>query len=52
MASVKVDLADSVLHAPNASFGGEEFHPDFCDKAGVLVVRLARNHELLDGIKR
>ncbi len=52
MASVKADLADSALHAPGASFGGEEFYPDFCDKAGVLLVRLARNHPLLDGNKR
>jgi prophage maintenance system killer protein len=32
--------------------GGEEFYPDFCDKAAVLLVRLAKNHHLLDGNKR
>ncbi|HVB01954.1 MAG TPA: hypothetical protein VNE42_11940 [Acidimicrobiales bacterium] len=48
MASVKVDLVDSALHAPSASFAGEEFYLDFCDRAGVLLVRLARNHPLLD----
>lgn len=50
--STKLGLADSALHAPAASFGGEEFYPDFCEKAGVLLVRLAKNHPLLDGNKR
>jgi death-on-curing protein len=50
--ATKLDLADSALHAPSASFGGEEFYPDFCDKAAVLLVRLAKNHPLLDGNKR
>lgn len=48
----KTDLADSALHAPAASFSGEEFYPDFVDKAAVLVVRLAKNHPLPDGNKR
>jgi death-on-curing protein len=46
------NLADSALHAPSASFAGEEFYPDFVDKAAVLVVRLAKNHPLPDGNKR
>jgi len=45
-------LADSALHAPSAEFGGEEFYPDFVDKAAVLMVRLAKNHPLPDGNKR
>jgi death-on-curing protein len=40
------------LHAPSASFGDQEFYPNFCDKAAVLLVRLAKNHPLLDGNKR
>jgi prophage maintenance system killer protein len=52
MSAAKLDLADSALHAPLASFGGEEFYPDFCDKAAVLLVRLAKNHPVLDGTKR
>lgn len=48
----KLDLADSALHAPRAGFGETEFYPDFVDKAAVLLVRLARNHPLLDGNKR
>ena len=48
----RTDLADSALHAPSASFGGEEFYPDVFDKAAVLTCRLAWNHPLLDGNKR
>jgi death on curing protein len=50
--SCRLDLADSALHAPEASFGGEEFYPNFIDKAAVLTCRLAWNHPLLDGNKR
>jgi death-on-curing protein len=52
ISATNLDLADSALHAPSASFGGEEFYPDFCDKAAVLLVRLAKNHPLPDGNKR
>ncbi|HXY44212.1 MAG TPA: Fic family protein [Acidimicrobiales bacterium] len=48
----RIELADSALHAPQASFGGEEFYPDLIDKAAVLTCRLAWNHPLLDGNKR
>ena len=48
----RLDLADSALHAPAASFGGEEFYPDLVDKAAVLTCRLAWNHPLVDGNKR
>lgn len=47
-----VGLLDSALHAPQAEFGGQEFYPDFIDKAAVLAVRIARNHPLPDGNKR
>ena len=50
--SMNVDLADSALHAPAGSWSGDEFYPDFVDKAAVLLVRLAKNHPLLDGNKR
>lgn len=45
-------MADSALHAPQAAWGDEEFYPYFVDKAAVLLVRLAKNHPLLDGDKR
>jgi len=50
--SARLDLADSALNAPRASWGSQEFYPDFIDKAAVLLVRLAKNHPLLDGNKR
>jgi death-on-curing protein len=48
----RLDLLDSALHAPQAGFGDEDFYPDLIDKAAVLVVRIARNHPLIDGNKR
>jgi death-on-curing protein len=50
--ATSTNLADSALHAPSASFAGEEFYPDFVDKAAVLLLRLAKNHPLTDGNKR
>jgi death on curing protein len=50
--AARLDLADSALQAPQASFGGEEFYPDLFDKAAVLTTHLAWNHPLLDGNKR
>lgn len=50
--SSRIELADSALHAPMASFGGDDFYPDIVDKAAVLCWRLARNHPLPDGNKR
>lgn len=35
-----------------ASFEGKEFYPDFVEKAALLVVRLIKNHPLVDGNKR
>ena len=52
IAMANLDLADSALHAPSAGFGEEDLYPDFVDKCGVLIVRLARNHPLPDGNKR
>ena len=45
--AAKKDLADSALHVPAASFAGEEFYPNFVDKAAVLIVRLARTIRFL-----
>ena len=48
----RVDLLDSALHAPQASFGETEFYSEFVVKAAVLVVRITKNHPLPDGNKR
>jgi len=50
--SSRIDLADSALHAPQASFEDQEFYPDLIDKAAVLTTHLAWNHPLVDGNKR
>lgn len=50
--SASVGLLDSALHAPQGSFGGEEFYPGFVQKAAVLTVHICRNHPLPDGNKR
>jgi death-on-curing protein len=50
--SSRLDLADSALHAPQASFGDQDFYPDLIDKAAVLACHLAWNHPLVDGNKR
>ena len=42
-------LADSALHAPLATFGGEDFYPEFTVKAAVLCAHLIKNHPLKDG---
>ncbi|WP_366526754.1 type II toxin-antitoxin system death-on-curing family toxin [Ferrimicrobium sp.] len=48
----RLELADSALHAPGATFSDQEFYPDLYDKAAVLACRLALNHPLFDGNKR
>jgi death-on-curing protein len=50
--SPRLNLLDSALHAPQASFSGQELYPNFLEKGSVLAVRIARNHPLLDGNKR
>jgi death on curing protein len=48
----RLELAESALHAPAASFGGVEFYPDLARKTAVLAARLINNHPLPDGNKR
>ena len=48
----RISTADSAVHAPEASFGGVEFHPGLVQKIGVLGYRLVRNHPFPDGNKR
>ena len=48
----RLELAESALHAPAASFGGVEFYPDLDMKAAVLCTRIVKNHPLPDGKKR
>ncbi len=48
----RLELAESALHAPAATFGGVEFYPDLPRKTAVLAARLINNHPLPDGNKR
>jgi hypothetical protein len=48
----RLELAESALHAPAASFGGVAFYPDLARKSAVLAARLINNHPLPDGNKR
>ena len=48
----RLDLADSAVPAPSASFDGIEFYPDLIDNAAVLTGRLACNRPLLDANTR
>jgi death on curing protein len=47
-----INLADSAVHAPQASFSGQDIYPDLIDKAAVLACHIAWNHPLPDGNKR
>lgn len=49
--AARLELAESALGAPQASFGEVEFYPEFVTKAAVLCARLAWNHPLPDGNK-
>lgn len=48
----RLGSAESAIHAPFASFGGEEAYPELLDQAAVLIAHLAQNHPLPDGNKR
>lgn len=50
--AARLDLAESALAAPAATFEGRQFYPAFADKAAVLCSRLIRNHPFPDGNKR
>jgi death on curing protein len=41
--AARIDLVDSALHGPSASFGGEEFYRDVIDKPAVHTCRLVWN---------
>ncbi|MGH9029529.1 MAG: hypothetical protein ACRDV4_07935, partial [Acidimicrobiales bacterium] len=36
--AARIDLGDSALHAPSASFGGEEFYSDIIDSSSSSIV--------------
>lgn len=48
----RINVAESAVHAPGASFDSVEFHPGLPRKIAVLGYRLVRNHPFIDGNKR
>lgn len=52
LALPRIGLAESALHAPFASFGGENAYPTLLEQAAVLLQHLVKNHPLPDANKR
>jgi death on curing protein len=52
LALPRIELAESALHAPFASFGGEDAYPTLVEQAAVLLQHLVKNHPLPDANKR
>ena len=47
-----LNLIDSSVHQPQATFGGQDLYPTLADKAAVLGFCLTKNHGFVDGNKR
>jgi death on curing protein len=47
-----VNLVDSAVHQPQATFAGQDLHPTLAEKAAALAFFLAKNHGFVDGNKR
>lgn len=45
-------LLESALHAPHATFGGEDLYKDVWGKAAALLLGMTNNHPFVDGNKR
>ena len=52
LALPRIGLAESALHAPFASFGGDDAYPTLVEQAAVLLQHLVKNHPLPDANKR
>ena len=47
-----VNLLESALEAPKASFQNKQMYPSISDKAAALLFHLAKNHPFFDANKR
>ena len=47
-----LELLESALAQPKATFGGADLHPRLVDKAAALGFALVANHAFVDGNKR
>ena len=52
MFASRLDLAESALASPSASFESHDFYPTFPEKAAALCYHIIKNHPLPDGNKR
>lgn len=49
---VNWQMLESAMGVPDATFLGEELHPETFEKAALLLVHLAKAHAFSDGNKR
>ncbi|SRR6266487_1353600 len=47
-----INLIDSAVHQPQATFAGQELNPTLVQKAAALGFSLVKNHGFIDGNKR
>jgi death on curing protein len=47
-----INLIDSAVYQPQATFAGQELYPTIAEKAAALGFSLAMNHGFIDGNKR
>jgi death-on-curing protein len=47
-----LNLIDSAVYQPRATFGSQDLYPTLADKAAALAFSLAKNHGFVDGNKR
>ena len=47
-----MNLLESALGVPQATFGGEHLHPTIAAMAAAYLFHIAQNHPFLDGNKR
>ncbi len=47
-----INLLDSAIQRPNATFDGQELYPNPTDKAAAIIESIVKNHPFMDGNKR
>jgi death-on-curing protein len=47
-----LELLQSALGAPEASYAGDYLHPSICEMAAAYLFHIVRNHPFVDGNKR
>ena len=47
-----MNLLESAIHRPNATFDGKDLYPNPIDKAAAIIESIIKNHPFYDGNKR